>query len=179
VVLGDGSDWIWNQAALHFPDATHIVDLYHSREHLWSLTAKLYANDAPAQKRWVMAQKDKLDDANIEDLVTSLRALTASHPALAKDIETEANYFEGNKERMRYIEFRKQGLFVGSGVIEAGCKTVIGALKRSGGSGRYAEPMPSLHCAAARSVANSKTIGTPGGHDSATFKSRTRCRSLQ
>jgi hypothetical protein len=51
---------------------------------------------------------------------------------LVKDIETEANYFDGDKERMRYAEFRKQGLFVGSGVVEAGCKTVIGRLKRSG-----------------------------------------------
>jgi hypothetical protein len=132
VVLGDGSEWIWNQAALHFPDATHIVDLYHSREHLWSLAAKLFAQDAPAQKRWVMGEKDKLDGGKIEDLVASLRARETSHPGLAKDIQTEANYFEGNQERMRYAEFRKRGLFVGSGVIEAGCKTVIGRLKRSG-----------------------------------------------
>jgi hypothetical protein len=35
--------------------------------------------------------------------------------------------------RMRYPEFRRQDLFVGSGVIEAGCKTVIGSrLERSG-----------------------------------------------
>lgn len=34
---------------------------------------------------------------------------------------------------MRYPQFRKQGLFVGSGVVEAGCKAVIGSrLKRSG-----------------------------------------------
>ena len=45
----------------------------------------------------------------------------------------EANYFERNAERMRYPKFRKQNLFVGSGVIEAGCKTVMGSrLKRSG-----------------------------------------------
>jgi hypothetical protein len=132
VVLGDGAEWIWNQANLHFPEATQIVDLYHAREHLWDLAAKLYPNDSPAQKRWVMVEKDKLDDGKIEDLVASLRSLEASHPGLAEDIRTEANYFEGNKERMRYPKFRKQGLFVGSGVIEAGCKTVLGRLKRSG-----------------------------------------------
>jgi|SRR5437660_2502099 len=105
VVLGDGSEWIWNQAALHFPDATHIVDLYHSREHLGTLAAKLYPQDEPAQKRWVIVEKDKLDDGKIEDLVASLRALETSHPGSAKDIETEANYFEGNKERMRYAKW--------------------------------------------------------------------------
>lgn len=132
VLLGDGAEWIWNQADLHFPDATQIVDLYHAREHLWKLSAKLYPNDSPAQRRWVMVRKDKLDDGKIEGLVRSLRSLTASHPQLAEEIRTEANYFEDNKERMRYPKFRKQGLFVGSGVIEAGCKTVLGRLKRSG-----------------------------------------------
>lgn len=132
VVLGDGAEWIWNQAHLHFPEAIQIVDLYHARQHLWDLVPKLYPNDSPAQKRWVMAEKDKLDDGKIEDLVTALRSLTASHQGVAEDIQTEANYFERNKERMRYPKFRKQGLFVGSGVIEAGCKTVLGRLKRSG-----------------------------------------------
>jgi len=132
VVLGDGAEWIWNQANLHFPDATQIVDLYHAREHLWDLAAKLYPNDSPAQKRWVMVEKDKLDDGKIEALVVSLRSLEVPHPGLAEDIHTEAHYFEGHKERMRYPKFREQGLFVGSGVIEAGCKTVLGRLKQSG-----------------------------------------------
>jgi hypothetical protein len=132
VVLGDGAEWIWNQASLHFPDAIQIVDLYHAREHLWSLGAKLYPHDSPAQKRWVLVRKDKLDEGKIERLVALLRLQATSHPELAEDLRTEANYFEDNKERMRYPKFRKQGLFVGSGVIEAGCKTVLGRLKRSG-----------------------------------------------
>jgi hypothetical protein len=45
VVMGDGSEWIWNQAQLHFRGATQIVDLYHAREHLWELTRKLHPND--------------------------------------------------------------------------------------------------------------------------------------
>jgi len=132
VVLGDGAEWIWNQASLHFPDAIQIVDLYHPREHLWRLGAKLYPNDSPLQKRWVMVRNDKLDEGKIERLVALLRSQAASHPELAQDLRTEANYFEDNKERMRYPTFRKQGLFVGSGVIEAGCKTVLGRLTQSG-----------------------------------------------
>ena len=149
VVLGDGAEWIWNQAALHFSDAIHIIDLYHSREHLGTLAGKLYPQDEPARKRWLMVEQDRLDDGKIEDIVASLRALKADHPDLAKDIETEANYFEGNKERMRYAEFRKQGLFVGSGVVEAGCKTVVGnRLKQSGmfWSVRGANAIIALRC---------------------------------
>jgi hypothetical protein len=55
------------------------------------------------------------------------------NPELLEKIRTEADYFENNKERMRYPEFRAQHLFVGSGVIEAGCKTIIGSrCKQSG-----------------------------------------------
>lgn len=133
VVMGDGAEWIWNIVQLHFPDTIQIVDLYHARQHLWELAAKLYPNDSPRQRRWMMAKQDKLDDGKIESLVASLRSLATSHPGLAKQIRTEADYFQTNAERMRYPKFRRQKLFVGSGVIEAGCKTVIGArLKQSG-----------------------------------------------
>src|SRR5450759_239462 len=80
--------------------------------------------------------KDLLDDGNIESLVTHLRAIAdanADAAALAPEVMKEAEYFATNADRMRYPEFRKKGLFVGSGVVEAGCKSVIGSrLKRSG-----------------------------------------------
>jgi hypothetical protein len=82
VVLGDGAEWIWNQANLYFSEAAEIVDLYHAREHLWSLGAKLYPNDSPAQKCWVMVRKDKLDEGKIERLVALMRSQAASHPPL-------------------------------------------------------------------------------------------------
>ena len=63
----------------------------------------------------------------------ALRSIVSSNAELAEKIRTEADYFERNAERMRYPKFRRQHLFVGSGVIEAGCKTVIGSrLKQSG-----------------------------------------------
>lgn len=63
----------------------------------------------------------------------TLRELDPGTPELAKLVAGEAEYFERNAERMPYPAFREQGLFVGSGVVEAGCKTVIGSrLKRSG-----------------------------------------------
>jgi hypothetical protein len=86
-----------------------------------------------AKRRWVMSCQHLLDDGKIEKLVAKLRTLSPDNPELAAAVRTEANYFERNAERMRYPEFRRKGLFVGSGVIEAGCKTVIGSrLKRSG-----------------------------------------------
>ena len=134
VVLGDGAEWIWNLAGLHFPGAVQIVDLYHARQHLWELARKLYPNDEASRKTWIKVhQKRLLDKGKIEKLVAAIRSIPSSHPEVAEKIRTEADYFERNAERMRYPKFRRQHLFVGSGVIEAGCKTVIGSrLKQSG-----------------------------------------------
>jgi hypothetical protein len=126
VVLGDAAEWVWNQADLHFPEATQNVDLYHAREHLGVVARQLYPDDVPAQRRWRMVEQNKLDEGQIENLVASLHGLERSHPGLAEIVQREANYFERNKERMRYPEFRKRGFFVGSGVVEAGCKTAVG-----------------------------------------------------
>jgi len=134
VVMGDGAEWIWNLAALHFPGAIQIVDLYHARQHLWELGRALHPYDAAKQKAWMkIHQKRLLDRGKIEKLVSGLRALRPGNPEVREKIRTEADYFERNAERMRYPKFRRQHLFVGSGVIEAGCKTVIASrFKRSG-----------------------------------------------
>jgi hypothetical protein len=134
VVMGDGAEWIWNLADLHFPGAVQIVDLFHARQHLWDLARKLYPNDSVNQKSWVKAnQKRLLDKGKIEKLVVALRSLQSTDIEVQEKIRIEADYFERNADRMRYPKFRRQHLFVGSGVIEAGCKTVIGSrLKRSG-----------------------------------------------
>ena len=134
VVIGDGAEWIWNIAEQHFPGAVQIVDLYHARQHLWELVRKLHPNDEAKQKVWIRVhQKRLLDKGKIEKLVDAIACLHSSNPEVAEKIRLEADYFSRNQERMRYPKFRAQHLFVGSGVIEAGCKAVIGSrLKRSG-----------------------------------------------
>ena len=134
VVLGDGAEWIWNLADQHFPGAVQIVDLYHARQHLWELARKLHPNDPVNQKAWIQAhQRRLLDQGKIEKLVAALRSIESDNPEVVENIRSEADYFERNAKRMRYPQFRRQHLFVGSGVIEAGCRTVIGSrLKQSG-----------------------------------------------
>jgi hypothetical protein len=134
VVIADGAEWCWNQASLHFPGAIQIVDLYHARQHLWELARKLYPGDQLNQKAWMKVhQKRLLDKGKIEKLVLALGSIESTNAEVLEKIRTEADYFERNADRMRYPKFRRQHLFVGSGVIEAGCKTVIGSrLKQSG-----------------------------------------------
>ena len=133
VIIGDGAAWIWNLSQQYFADTMEIVDLYHARQHVWELCAKPFACDERERRRWARKLQRQLDPGKIEQLVAALRDLAASHPELAQRLRTEAHYFERNAERMRYAEFQRQGLFVGWGVIEAGCQTIIGQrLKQSG-----------------------------------------------
>ncbi|EQD62804.1 hypothetical protein B1B_07102, partial [mine drainage metagenome] len=71
VILGDGATWIWNLAKLHFPGATHIVDLYHAREHLSDL-AKLLAPELGEERAsWLAKRKDELDDGDIPAILAA------------------------------------------------------------------------------------------------------------
>jgi hypothetical protein len=134
VVIGDGAEWIWNLAQEHLPGALQIVDLFHARQHLWDLARLLYPIDIRRRNAWIgIHQKRWLDKGKIAKLVTSLRQIRTADADLAKKIRNEADYFVTNAARMQYPKFRKQHLFVGSGVIEAGCKTVVAhRLKQSG-----------------------------------------------
>jgi hypothetical protein len=149
VVLGDGAVWIWNLAEQHFPGAIQIVDLYHARQHLWELAAQLFPADEQARKQWAAIGIDRLDAGQIEALVESLRRLRPGNDKLAAQVANEADYFERNAARMRYPSFRAQGLFVGSGVVEAGCRTVVGKRLKCSGmfwSVRGANAILALRC---------------------------------
>lgn len=133
VVLGDGAEWIWNIANQHFVGAVQIVDVWHAREHLWGLAAKLFPSDEKQRKRWAKKLIQKLNRGRVESVVSELRSFPTRNALLRGELRIQADYFERNRNRMRYPKFRKQGLFIGSGVIEAGCRTVIGSrLKQSG-----------------------------------------------
>ena len=60
-ILGDGAAWIWNIATDKFPEATQIVDLFHAREHLNSLTRSLEFMLLDRKDQWLAARLDDLD----------------------------------------------------------------------------------------------------------------------
>lgn len=132
VVIGDGALWIWNIAEEQFYGATQIVDLFHAREHYWNVARVFFGQDKDRLHRWTEERRTELDDGRPEAVVAAIKRLSLQ--GAQQDLcDKEIGYFEKNKERMRYAAFRKRGLFVGSGVLEAGCRTVVGQrLKQSG-----------------------------------------------
>jgi len=131
-VIGDGAAWIWGIATAKFPGATQIADLYHAREHLHSLTRSLEFMLLDRKDEWLAARLEDLDYGYIDGIEAAVRRYPLV--GVKKDeVEKELGYFLSNAPRMRYHWFRSRGLFTGSGVVEASCKTVIGQrLKQSG-----------------------------------------------
>jgi hypothetical protein len=131
-VIGDGAAWIWGIATRIFPEATQVVDLYHAREHLHSRARSLEFMLLDRKEEWLAARLADLDYGDIDGIAAAVRQYPLEG-VKQDEVERELGYFLNNAPRMRYHWFRQCGLFVGSGVVEAGCKAVIGQrLKQSG-----------------------------------------------
>lgn len=132
-VIGDGAPWIWNIAQEYFWNAIQIVDLYHAREHYWECARLMFKDKSRRQWRWAERRREELDRGDVEAVIKALKRLRPKSEETRRLCRSTIGYYEQNKERMRYDRFRALGLFVGSGVIEAGCRSVIGQrLKQSG-----------------------------------------------
>lgn len=130
IYLGDGAAWVWEVARSCFPQAVQILDYYHASEHVGALAQAVYA-DADCAQNWAVRWRALLYDSELEVLLAEARAGTDA--PLSEAAQGELAYLERNRERMDYRRYRQAGWFIGSGVVEAGCKRVIGQrLKESG-----------------------------------------------
>ena len=129
VVLGDGAPWIWNFTDEHFPDATQIVDIFHAKGHLFEVAKAIYGNGSKIGERWARKRREELDEGRVDEVIAALR----SHAATCEEARKNAEYFSNNRERMNYPKFRAMGLCVATGVVEGGCKNIVGARLKHGG----------------------------------------------
>lgn len=137
VFIGDGAAWVWENCRLTFPGAVEILDFYHASEHVGQLAAAIHDEDpagaALCRARWCHDMKQTSPAC----LLAESRALLKAHPgwsdAKREAVQAQINYLESHATRTRYGQYRANGWFIGSGVVEAGCKTVVGRrLKQSG-----------------------------------------------
>ncbi|HVV00818.1 MAG TPA: ISKra4 family transposase, partial [Verrucomicrobiae bacterium] len=132
VFIGDGAAWIWELARVNFPGAILILDFYHALQHVHGLVDALWGEETPEGKKTIKLWKRWLLKGKASQILAQ-----AKEP-LDSVLDTEAarkeiGYLENNLERMTYGAFRKAGYFIGSGVVEAGCKTVIGKRMKCSG----------------------------------------------
>jgi hypothetical protein len=121
--IGDGAAWIWAMAEALYPHATHIVDIWHAREHLHDLAAHL-AFITPDPAGWLQERSDELDAGNIPAITQAARAWPLTG-VKAEELDKKLHYFEHNAHRMRYAHFRELGMFTGSGAIEGAINALV------------------------------------------------------
>ena len=133
VVLGDGAAWIWNLAEFHFPEAVQIVDFYHAVERLSEVATAVWGEGAARARAWLRWRRKALRNGNVGAVLRHLQALPAKGKETRDLVRRAVGYFRENRSRMRYGAFRKAGLFIGSGVVEAACKSIVAQrFKQSG-----------------------------------------------
>jgi len=149
VLLIDGAQGLENMGKLNFKDCVQIVDFYHAIEHAGSvLAALLGSKEHPDHKSQLSRWAKRLLKDKVEPLIQETRRKCAGTPQ-APLVEQALHYFISNISRMQYGTFRAAGYFIGSGVVEAGCKTVIGARCKQSGmfwSKSGAENILALRC---------------------------------
>lgn len=133
VFLSDGAVWTEELQRQNFPNAASILDFYHAAERVHALAkATVCAEDGAAKKqanRWI---KHLLRD-QVDRVITEARVALPKRSPNRQLAQEQIDFLNGHKNRMQYGTYRRKGWFIGSGVVEAGCKTVIGKrLKQSG-----------------------------------------------
>jgi hypothetical protein len=133
VCIADGARDLWRYFRRKYPEAIHVVDFFHVCEHLSKLSELLFRDPSEA-KAWykkcrMILKEDPKGAAKLIRAARYRRSMTRKNP----DIDAEIRYLQYNRTRMNYFEFRQKGLPIGSGVVEAACKNLIGArMKKSG-----------------------------------------------
>ena len=132
IYISDGGKWTQTVRKNEFPFAVEILDIFHAIEHLKPLMLGLGIKEG--SKRWKRLHRrlrDKISEGKIESVLNSV--WKGKYGKLTKDAMKEFKYFRRNKDRMKYDEYRANGWFYGSGMVESGCKTVVGQrFKQSG-----------------------------------------------
>ena len=148
VLLIDGAAGLENMGLLCFKDCVQIVDFFHALEHAGLVLEALIGKNHPDYKKRLGRWAKRLLKDKVQALINQTRQECAGQPAAAA-VEQALGYFVRNVSRMQYGTFRAAGYFIGSGVVEAGCKTVVGGRCKQSGmfwSESGAENILALRC---------------------------------
>ena len=129
VILGDGAAWIWRLADEHFPEAIQVVDIFHAKGHSFDAAKAVYGAGSDLARQWGKQRRDELDQGRISDILAALR----DHAGTCEEAKKCIDYIANNRSRMQYPKFRAMGLCVATGVVEGGCKNVVGSRLKRGG----------------------------------------------
>jgi hypothetical protein len=130
VFINDGATWIREWIADNYPLAVSVLDYYHASEYLYEFADKAFPDDSAQKDKWCDQQKELLLASKVETVIANISSVDAKE----KDKKKITSYYQNNKERMKYEQYRNTGCgIVGSGAIESAHRTVIQKrMKQSG-----------------------------------------------
>ena len=133
--VNDGALWIERITDLNFPEAVQIVDWRHAKGKLWKVSQAVFGEQSPEGRGWVEERLAHLWSGKVKKVEAALEELDLDQKRWPDEVRQAPGYFEGNRKRMRYDEFRAEGYPIGSGTVESGINTVIHHRMRRPGRG--------------------------------------------
>jgi hypothetical protein len=129
VIIGDGARWIWNIAEELFPKAIQIIDLFHAKGTISNAAKAIFGADSDFGAQWAKERRDDLEAGKLDVIIRKLEPFLQN----SKEARQCRDYLINNRARLNYPHFRRLGLSTSSGIVESGCRHVIGArVKQSG-----------------------------------------------
>ena len=144
VCIGDGAEWLRRLFDEWFPNAVPIVDFLHASEYLWAAAGGRHGAGDGRAKQWATELCRLLKEGDAGKVVAALRR------AGGEECGRAARHIGERRDRMRCDEHPARGLPIGSGRVEAACRTVVGRRMKCTGmrwSVDGANPVPWVRCA--------------------------------
>lgn len=140
--IADGAAWLWKLHQAYFRNATPILDWYHLAEHVHKAANVLHGQGSEEAKQWARRIKDELWEGRVAKGLTLVQQDYAKirSPTKRAALQELLTYLENNQKHMDYARYREQGLPVGSGQVEAQCKTLVGARCKQAGMRNWTYP---------------------------------------
>jgi hypothetical protein len=140
--VADGAHWLWKLAEDYFPSAIQILDWYHLAEHVHKAAGAVFGEGSAGAKAWAEARKEQLWQGQAAEVLRAVeqelaRVRSPSKRAALVELRT---YLENNRGRVDYPRYRELGLPVGSGQVEAQCKSLVGARCKLAGMRNWTYP---------------------------------------
>ena len=148
--LADGSHWLWNLAAGRFGRAVQVLDFWHLCEHVGACAKEFFGEGTVPAQGWSLEVCGTLRAGLVDEALRTIEALPARSPTKRKAKHELVTYISNNRTRMDYPRYEKLGLPIGSGEVEAQCKTLVQARCKQAGmrwSSAGAEALLRVRCA--------------------------------
>jgi len=143
--IGDGSHWLWRLAGKHFDKAICILDFYHLMEHVHRCATVFFGEGTETHRQWALVLKGTLRAGCVDEALKIVEALAVCDDEARRQAKHELiTYLTNNRQRMDYPRYESLGLPIGSGEVEAQCKTLVQARCKQAGMRWRRERLESL-----------------------------------